>query len=394
MPTVTKPLTTDSTWSSTNGTFCQTWSQSSKTWVRTPGYKAKQRAGLLPHNPYDIYLNRGTYGARWKRITTRISDGFQTGDAYGDSAATLSSTFYAGIQRCIAKIPTVSTEKNALIINALSRASEMHINLPVAFAEASRTSNMILDRAKRLADSYRAFRRGDLRKVARILNLNPRTAHKNWLEYKYGWMPLLMDVKGGAEAIAQARVRRPQRFRVSSKASRETKDDMVSITSSVGGSQNVHNLTTEFTRQLRCQIDLEVTNPHLASAQQLGLTNPALIAWELVPFSFVADWFISVGDYLKATTALQGLTVRKALFSYREHSTCASRYATSAGADVNFRYSAAFSSWSAQGDVFHRESVTIDILSLYPPRHQDPFKDFWDRVVTGAALLRSATGRR
>jgi hypothetical protein len=36
---------------------------------------------------------------------------------------------------------------------------------------------------------------------------------------------------------------------------------------------------------------------------RLGLLNPAEVIWELVPFSFVADWFLPIGDYLSALDA-------------------------------------------------------------------------------------------
>ena len=45
----------------------------------------------------------------------------------------------------------------------------------------------------------------------------------------------------------------------------------------------------------------------VASAAQFGLTNPLLVAWEVVPFSFVVDWFLPVGDYLEGLTSLHGL---------------------------------------------------------------------------------------
>jgi hypothetical protein len=38
----------------------------------------------------------------------------------------------------------------------------------------------------------------------------------------------------------------------------------------------------------------------------LGIFNPLLIGWELVPFSFVVDWFIPVGSYLEGIDALLG----------------------------------------------------------------------------------------
>jgi hypothetical protein len=38
----------------------------------------------------------------------------------------------------------------------------------------------------------------------------------------------------------------------------------------------------------------------------LGLTNPALVAWELVPFSFVVDWALPIGDWLSSLDAMLG----------------------------------------------------------------------------------------
>jgi hypothetical protein len=52
-----------------------------------------------------------------------------------------------------------------------------------------------------------------------------------------------------------------------------------------------------------------VSNPNLYLASQLGFVNPAAIAWELVPFSFVVDWFVNVGEFLNNFTDLWGLTV-------------------------------------------------------------------------------------
>lgn len=62
---------------------------------------------------------------------------------------------------------------------------------------------------------------------------------------------------------------------------------------------------------------------HIPAA--LGLTNPASVAWELVPFSFVVDWFAPVGDWLNALDATLGYsflsgtrsTIRRRTGQYR-----------------------------------------------------------------------------
>jgi len=50
-------------------------------------------------------------------------------------------------------------------------------------------------------------------------------------------------------------------------------------------------------------------SPNALLLSQLGLVNPASLAWELVPFSFVVDWFANVGDFLASFTDTVGCTL-------------------------------------------------------------------------------------
>ena len=40
-----------------------------------------------------------------------------------------------------------------------------------------------------------------------------------------------------------------------------------------------------------------------------GLDNPTLAVWEAMPYSFVVDWFLPVGDYLSSLSAFNGIEV-------------------------------------------------------------------------------------
>jgi hypothetical protein len=55
-------------------------------------------------------------------------------------------------------------------------------------------------------------------------------------------------------------------------------------------------------------VDVRVDNPNLHLAQQLGFINPLSVAWELVPFSFVVDWFGNVGQVLASFSDFAGLS--------------------------------------------------------------------------------------
>lgn len=37
--------------------------------------------------------------------------------------------------------------------------------------------------------------------------------------------------------------------------------------------------------------------------------NPSLVLWEAVPWSFVVDWLLPVGDFLSSLTALWGISI-------------------------------------------------------------------------------------
>lgn len=51
---------------------------------------------------------------------------------------------------------------------------------------------------------------------------------------------------------------------------------------------------------------LSLANPITATLAGSGMLNPALIAWELTPFSFMADWVYPVGPYLEMLSSTGG----------------------------------------------------------------------------------------
>ena len=62
------------------------------------------------------------------------------------------------------------------------------------------------------------------------------------------------------------------------------------------------------TTKVICTAGLRITNPNTALLTQLGLTNPLLVAWDIIPFSFVVDWFIPVSTYLKRYNDMAGFS--------------------------------------------------------------------------------------
>jgi hypothetical protein len=54
-----------------------------------------------------------------------------------------------------------------------------------------------------------------------------------------------------------------------------------------------------------------VPNEFLKTLSEGGITNPALVAWELLPWSFVVDWFLPIGNFISSWDAVAGLQYQK-----------------------------------------------------------------------------------
>lgn len=60
-----------------------------------------------------------------------------------------------------------------------------------------------------------------------------------------------------------------------------------------------------------------IENPDLYLANRMGLINPAAVFWDAVPFSFIVNWFVSIGQFLNSLTDFFGVGLRNPFYSTR-----------------------------------------------------------------------------
>lgn len=196
------------------------------------------------------------------------------------------------------EIPLKESEviKQAAMNKSISEFSDMKANMAATFAERQSTIDMIANRSMQAYYSLRALRRGDIRKAIRTINggKEPRSkkAASLHLEWAYGWAPLMGDIST-----------------ICSKEFPPNPEVLISesVTRRINYSQG--NMKTEGTHRSTSSFIARLDAPLTASAEKLGLINPALVAWELVPFSFVVDWFLPIGNYLDSLTTFAGYTI-------------------------------------------------------------------------------------
>lgn len=169
------------------------------------------------------------------------------------------------------------------------------LDLGVDLAEASQTKRMIKDVFK-LVDLVRDFRRGRLPSdFSKLLKKAP-SWQDLWLQYQYGWKPLVQDVYDSFDALMHRRMYKSARL-TSRARRREDWNLTLANTPFTGANARIKGWSKH---RILMQLEYSIGNTR---AQQLsGYTslNPASLAWELLPYSFVVDWVYDIGGYLRA----------------------------------------------------------------------------------------------
>lgn len=144
------------------------------------------------------------------------------------------------------------------------------------------------------ANAYSRYAKG-ISKGSKQLIL--KDAPKAWLAWHFGVEPLVKDLYSLLERLAD-----PGKPKLVSTQRSQT------LTYSYKG--NGQQIVETYKQHVRIAGFVTRTDETLALWTDLGLTNPVSIAWELVPYSFVVDWFYPIGSYLNSVTDLLGYKIQ------------------------------------------------------------------------------------
>lgn len=203
---------------------------------------------------------------------------------------------------------------NELTTRCLNKLGSQKAQLGATLAEMRKTLNMIASSAITLLSAYRAARRGNWWLVLQLLGRPPGSAKKfhggipnRWLEYQYGWKPLMGDISGAYGVLQDLFKPDPDLLlhAVSKKSNKWS-----------GAESTRLDIVWQGKEVQVMRLDAVISQPRLRTASQLGLINPYEVLWEIVPFSFLLDWFMPVGNVLSAITSTEGLTFVSGTHTY------------------------------------------------------------------------------
>jgi hypothetical protein len=208
--------------------------------------------------------------------------------------------------------------KNESNTKCLLRIADNKADIGVGVGTAKQTLNEMSRLASRLFRAYTAVKHGNLKGVFAPLGIRKtdivtgKAASDYWLQWQYGWKPLIIDLHDAYGAVSDAFEQYEMLLHARSSAKFEAAN-------STNGEFDESHITNE---KCLTRIDARIECTRLRGASQLGLVNPLSVVWELVPFSFLIDWAMPIGNVLEATTASCGLGFQGGSVSQTLQGTC------------------------------------------------------------------------
>lgn len=299
--------------------------------VVTPGYSAIIANGGIVNNP----MSRDD---RWTTIDETINgmiSMWETNKSGLPNGATLSSTLSAIDQIIIPDnassfFPSIPLDTVAILatlqqqaVNAsVANAHQRNVMGMVDLAEGKKTLDMLRTQAGRVekilhgmpvtgkyvrSKSKRASRSRLFRYVGRSPLGRAADVAGVWLEINYGLIPLMLSIEGLVKSLGTMQLEAARLTFRGSDSWNQEKESTKYTDGSANGVSLTHTGTIRQSVQAHARAGVLTTySPNLKA--MLGLEGRDVIpgVYELIPYSFVADWFWDLGTYLEAVTPVSG----------------------------------------------------------------------------------------
>jgi len=194
------------------------------------------------------------------------------------------------------------------------RSAQTKVQSLVVAGEMGKTCIALANSGKQLQTGVFAFVWDSYRKLKRE---PPATLRKHWvsivsdlwLTYVYGIQPTLQDIKGLAEAGAQNDAAQNPRIFVQGKGKSSTFTGVSTHNITLNGCNVLATSRRQAFADCRYFGVVRASIPNTANmAQSLygyDWSNVVPSLWELIPYSFLADYFTNIGDILSAWSLCQ-----------------------------------------------------------------------------------------
>lgn len=286
-----------------------------------PMHKLYVENGIpLPALPYRFEVEKAAKLTHYIEITNHNEFGSQT-STYSQEKCGWSrarNDYYRTIEWYDKKRHAIDDEVVNLV---LEKTKAQSISIGMMFAERKETALTVINAVERIFRGVKLIRhpksmfraiwgrkpsRAEMRKLkktAAYVTRKAGTVGDAWLEYRYVWTPLVLDVRDSVRALA---TQKQKMYRYSQSAFKFFEEEKYFDQVSIHQAPYDSAATVKGYYGTHIKYYYDVTNP-LATAWS-SLADPVQLLWDLVPWSFVVDWFVDLSTYLDLRSATWGLT--------------------------------------------------------------------------------------
>lgn len=283
---------------------------------------------------------------------------------------------YTIVTGSLAEIPATPPSgfpdnQNRLYNEALGQVYDQirgHVDLAVEIAQMGQTAGMFRA-ATKLANYLRSF--------------TPKRWGEKWLEYQYGWRPLVQTLYDCANNVV---VSTPSLMQVKGRAKEKTW-----LAGSAPYGIDVQKYRYFWRERVLIGTRWQVNPSVLLSIGNWSSLNPSAIVWELVPYSFVVDWFFNIGDYLRNLESAMLLNSMYVdgywTYGYVMSGESVADFSKTSGSNL-----ITVKRWGYRYNSYKKRTVLGSIPYPRTPRFEAHLG--WQRILSAAALLDTYLRRR
>lgn len=204
-------------------------------------------------------------------------------------------------------IPSAFTKyTNAARQKALAQATEKDMQLNAALAQANSTGRMVGNAASTFAHGLNSLMQGPkglLKRFGRMANW--KKTPDSYLEYLYGWRPLGDDVSNAFDKLNDLMSRKfGYSMIVHGAVSDREELTYIGSAKTHGGGNWSNSVIWGGNRKIVARAGYRFDLPQWF-VEQTPTIAPYSTAWELTPYSFVADWVVPIGNWIGSMEAAQ-----------------------------------------------------------------------------------------
>lgn len=277
--------------------------------VNTPDFKRRIAQGQIINNPMDmtkVTEVRPKAASFTRESVNKLWNGseyYYSGQSWFGTKAVPNELLGTPLYFDSEVFATIDSLRHKAVTEAHANASSAELSLLMVAAEGRKSVESMGSIMYRVFRIVKAARKLDLKYIRKELTW--KELQDRYMELRYAIRPLVIDAKGTMSALEESKAYKSTRATARGFASYSFTDEDSFTTQPDSG----HELT--IARKSAIVVDIRagvLTDVVKTPVSVWGLDQPLETMWEVIPFSFIIDWFINVGETIAAWSPSAGVT--------------------------------------------------------------------------------------